>query len=217
MVSAACAACCCCPQGLGAWASFAHQITNLPTPEVDSFVKAAIFATLTNVSTPSSCSYPAMPPSRLCLCAFLLGVEFVLTSPLRHASRLLTAPPALPPSHVLQVNFDAERFVDYITRADAFQQSIKTKLAQAGVQGRPSAAPLPWFDLQVRTFVVGLPWQQVIRAVLHGLVLALPCQGTQAVLCVLGGDNACTGLCICLLRADMCLARACDTHTQPLW
>jgi hypothetical protein len=37
-------------QGLGAWASFAHQITNLPTPEVDSFVKAAIFATLTNVS-----------------------------------------------------------------------------------------------------------------------------------------------------------------------
>ena len=27
-------------------------------------------------------------------------------------------------------------------------QSIKTKLAQAGVQGRPSAAPLPWFDLQ---------------------------------------------------------------------
>jgi hypothetical protein len=38
-------------QGLGAWANFAHQATNLPTPEVDSFVKAAIFATLTNVST----------------------------------------------------------------------------------------------------------------------------------------------------------------------
>lgn len=37
-------------QGLGAWASFAHQVTSLPTPEVDSFVKAAIFATLTNVS-----------------------------------------------------------------------------------------------------------------------------------------------------------------------
>lgn len=49
---------------------------------------------------------------------------------------------------VLQVNFDAERFVDYITRADAFQQSIKTKLAQAGVKARPSAAVLPWFDLQ---------------------------------------------------------------------
>lgn len=47
-----------------------------------------------------------------------------------------------------QVNFDAERFVDYITRADAYTQSIKTKLAQAGVKGRPSAAPLPWFDLQ---------------------------------------------------------------------
>lgn len=41
-------------QGLGAWASFAHQVTNLPTPEVDSFVKAAIFATLTNVSNFSS-------------------------------------------------------------------------------------------------------------------------------------------------------------------
>lgn len=38
--------------------------------------------------------------------------------------------------------------MDYITRADAYQQSIKTKLAQAGVKGRPSAAPLPWFDLQ---------------------------------------------------------------------
>lgn len=48
----------------------------------------------------------------------------------------------------LQVNFDAERFVQYITRADAYTQSIKTKLAQAGVKGRPSAAPLPWFDLQ---------------------------------------------------------------------
>eukprot|EP00882_Tetradesmus_deserticola_P028005 GHRQ01031166.1.p2 GENE.GHRQ01031166.1~~GHRQ01031166.1.p2 ORF type:complete len:133 (-),score=38.87 GHRQ01031166.1:42-440(-) len=32
-------------KGLGAWASFAHQTTNLDTPEVDSFVKAAIFAT----------------------------------------------------------------------------------------------------------------------------------------------------------------------------
>jgi hypothetical protein len=38
-------------QGLGAWANFAHQTTNLGTPEVDSFVKAAIFATLTNVSS----------------------------------------------------------------------------------------------------------------------------------------------------------------------
>lgn len=47
-----------------------------------------------------------------------------------------------------QVNFDAERFVDYITRADAFTKSIRTKLAQAGVKGRPSSAPLPWFDLQ---------------------------------------------------------------------
>lgn len=44
-----------CAQGLGAWASFAHQITNLPTPEVDSFVKAAIFATLTNVSCCCRC------------------------------------------------------------------------------------------------------------------------------------------------------------------
>lgn len=66
--------CCCCwwccclvlrlLQGLGAWASFAHQVTNLPTPEVDSFVKAAIFATLTNVSAPpplhqqSCCCHP---------------------------------------------------------------------------------------------------------------------------------------------------------------
>lgn len=49
---------------------------------------------------------------------------------------------------VLQVNFDAERFVDYILRADNYQQSIKNKLAQAGVKGRPSAAALPWFDLQ---------------------------------------------------------------------
>jgi hypothetical protein len=49
--------CCLVLQGLGAWASFAHQITNLPTPEVDSFVKAAIFATLTNVSLRAvSCS-----------------------------------------------------------------------------------------------------------------------------------------------------------------
>jgi hypothetical protein len=48
----------------------------------------------------------------------------------------------------MQVNFDAERFVDYITRADAFTKSIRTKLAQAGVKGRPSSAPLPWFDLQ---------------------------------------------------------------------
>lgn len=50
--------------------------------------------------------------------------------------------------HQMQVNFDAERFVDYITRADTFTRSIRTKLAQAGVSGRPSAAPLPWFDLQ---------------------------------------------------------------------
>lgn len=48
-------------QGLGAWASFAHQITNLPTPEVDSFVKAAIFSTLTNVSQHAvSCSRPPL-------------------------------------------------------------------------------------------------------------------------------------------------------------
>lgn len=42
----------CCCRGLGAWANFAHTKTNLPTPEVDSFVKAAIFSTLTNVSWP---------------------------------------------------------------------------------------------------------------------------------------------------------------------
>lgn len=67
---------------------------------------------------------------------------------------LLISPPFPPPSLFLfnnnqpKVNFDAERFVDYIIRADNYQQSIKTKLAQAGVKGRPSSAPLPWFDLQ---------------------------------------------------------------------
>jgi hypothetical protein len=38
------------PQGLGAWTHFAHQVGGLKTPEVDSFVKAAVFSTLTNVS-----------------------------------------------------------------------------------------------------------------------------------------------------------------------
>lgn len=74
MVSACCAACCC-SQGLGAWASFAHQITNLPTPEVDSFVKAAIFATLTNVSTPS-----ALPTALL-----LLASVFACMRTCKHA------------------------------------------------------------------------------------------------------------------------------------
>jgi hypothetical protein len=49
----------------------------------------------------------------------------------------------------LQVNFDPERFVEYITKADDYLQLIRNKLAQAGVQGRPTAAQLPWFDLQV--------------------------------------------------------------------
>jgi hypothetical protein len=49
----------------------------------------------------------------------------------------------------LQVNFDPERFVEYITKADDFLELIRNKLAQAGVQGRPTAAQLPWFDLQV--------------------------------------------------------------------
>jgi hypothetical protein len=48
-----------------------------------------------------------------------------------------------------QVNFDPERFVGYITKADDFLELIRSKLAQAGVQGRPTAAQLPWFDLQV--------------------------------------------------------------------
>lgn len=36
-------------QGLGAWTHFAHQVAGLKTPEIDSFVKAAVFSTLTNV------------------------------------------------------------------------------------------------------------------------------------------------------------------------
>jgi hypothetical protein len=39
--------------------------------------------------------------------------------------------------------------VEYCTKADDYQRSIRTKLTQAGVTGRPSAPPLPWFDLQV--------------------------------------------------------------------
>ncbi|WIA19985.1 hypothetical protein OEZ85_005859 [Tetradesmus obliquus] len=95
-------------KGLGAWANFAHQTTNLPTPEVDSFVKAAIFATLTNV------------------------------------------------------NFDPERFVEYITKADDFLQLIRNKLQQAGVEGRPTAAALPWFDLQ------GNPMDFSLRSAMAG-------------------------------------------------
>jgi hypothetical protein len=34
--------------GLSSWAHFAHQ-QGVPTPEFDSFVKAAVFSTLTNV------------------------------------------------------------------------------------------------------------------------------------------------------------------------
>lgn len=90
-------------------------------------------------------------PASVCAC-MRTCMQALPARPL--ASGCLCGMPAdLPPCgalRVLQVNFDAERFVDYVTRADAFQQSIKTKLAQAGVQGRPSAAPLPWFDLQVR-------------------------------------------------------------------
>ncbi len=39
-----------CTQGLSAWAAFAHSATGLATPEVDSFIKASVFATLTNVN-----------------------------------------------------------------------------------------------------------------------------------------------------------------------
>lgn len=46
------------------------------------------------------------------------------------------------------MNFDADRFVGYITGANTLLNSIKSKLAGAGVQGQPSAASLPWFDLQ---------------------------------------------------------------------
>lgn len=43
-------------KGLGAWANFAHQqAPQLATPEVDSFVKAAVFATLTNVRCAALC------------------------------------------------------------------------------------------------------------------------------------------------------------------
>jgi hypothetical protein len=59
----------------------------------------------------------------------------------------------------LQVNFDPERFVEYITEADDFLELIRTKLAQAGVQGRPTAAQLPWFDLQVGFFFV---WRMML-------------------------------------------------------
>jgi hypothetical protein len=51
----------------------------------------------------------------------------------------------------LQVNFDAERLVENITKADVYLRMIRSKLAQAGVQERPAAAQLPWFDLQVQT------------------------------------------------------------------
>ncbi|KAF6257770.1 Prismane-like protein [Scenedesmus sp. NREL 46B-D3] len=95
-------------KGLGAWANFAHQTTNLGTPEVDSFVKAAIFATLTNV------------------------------------------------------NFNPQRFVEYITKADDYLELIRSKLAQAGVQGRPTAAQLPWFDLQ------GNPMDFSLRRAMQG-------------------------------------------------
>lgn len=49
----------------------------------------------------------------------------------------------------MQVNFDPDRFVEYVTKADDYLQLIRNKLRQAGVQGRPSSAQLPWFDLQV--------------------------------------------------------------------
>ncbi|KAF8063050.1 hcp [Scenedesmus sp. PABB004] len=94
-------------KGLGAWATFAHQ-AGVATPELDSFVKAAIFSTLTNV------------------------------------------------------NFDPERFVDYITTADDHARGVRAQLAAAGVRGRPVAAPLPWFDLQ------GSPLDFDLRAAMRG-------------------------------------------------
>lgn len=50
--------------------------------------------------------------------------------------------------------------MEYITKADDYLNLIRNKLAQAGVKGRPSAAALPWFDLQ------GNPMDFSLRAAL---------------------------------------------------
>lgn len=47
--------------------------------------------------------------------------------------------PAVP-----QVNFDPERFRDYILRADELTRGLKAQLASAGVKGGPAAQALPW-------------------------------------------------------------------------
>ncbi|KAI8475555.1 MAG: hybrid-cluster protein [Monoraphidium minutum] len=78
-------------KGLSAWTRFAHQ-HGVATPEIDSFVKASVFSTLTNV------------------------------------------------------NFDAERFRDYVLRADELTRGLKAQLAAAGAAGGPVAEALPWFD-----------------------------------------------------------------------
>jgi hypothetical protein len=48
---------------------------------------------------------------------------------------------------ILQVNFDAKRFIEYSMKADDYVQAISSKLQAAGVKERPVAANLPWFDL----------------------------------------------------------------------
>ena len=45
-------------KGLGAWASFAHERAGIVVPEVASFMKAAIFATLTNVCVHQTAPMP---------------------------------------------------------------------------------------------------------------------------------------------------------------
>lgn len=56
-----------------------------------------------------------------------------------------THPPHLvhPPA-AAQVNFDNDRFREYIMRADALTAGVKQQLVAAGVKGGPAAEPLPW-------------------------------------------------------------------------
>jgi hypothetical protein len=49
-----------------------------------------------------------------------------------------------PPSSP-QVNFDPDRFRDYIIRADELTRRLKAQLAAAGAAAGPAAEPLPWW------------------------------------------------------------------------
>jgi hypothetical protein len=123
----------------------AHSATGLATPEVDSFIKASVFATLTNVNfdpqrfrdyittagAPPGCAL--RPPARpRCAPA--------ASRPLRCAPQPASRqPPAAANARPLPLPCPA-------TPADAYRDMIVEKLRQAGVQGGPSAAQLPWFD-----------------------------------------------------------------------